>query len=429
MLKINAVTPGGTGARLGLEPGDAVVAVNGSEIRDIIDYYFHITDECVELRVDKAGRGQVSLSVCKAYEDDLDLEFALNVRLCANNCLFCFVDQQPPGLRDTLYIKDDDYRLSFISGNYVTLSNLREGEAERIIAQRLSPLHVSVHATDPRVRGKLLGKTGDSDIMGMLRQFGAGGIDFHCQVVMCPGINDGPVLEQTLSELSVLGKHLLSLAIVPVGLTRHRQTLYPLKPVGRELARRTIELVDRFQARFFASVGRRTVYAADEFFVKAGLAIPPTVYYEQFSQLENGVGMMRRALDQLEQLARLRQRKVPSQRVVLVTGRAAYAVVCAVAAAVEDKLLGLTLPVLAVDNCFFGSEVTVAGLLAGADVGQALSRLDYSWQAAVLPEACVRAGQFIDGWSVEQLAQTVDRPLLVADDPLDLVEKLKREGA
>lgn len=426
MLIINAVDPEGTGAKLGLVPGDAVLAVNGRLIRDIVDYYFQIAEEYVEVTIAKETGSQVVLAIPKAYEDSLGLGFDITPRACANKCLFCFVDQQPPGLRKSLYIKDDDYRFSFLYGNYVTLTNLRKNELERIATERLSPLYVSVHATDPRVRGKLLGRKGGSDILSLMKHLSRRGVDFHCQVVLCPGFNDGVVLEKTIADLSGLGENLLSLAVVPVGLTRHRQGLHLLRPVDKELARQAIGVVDRFQAKLLAAISRRTVYAADELFLRAELPVPGAEYYEQYSQLENGVGMIRRSLEQLEHMSELEPIAVRPRRVALVTGHAARRVLERVAAVVEQKLPGLDLLIAAVDNTFFGSEVTVAGLLTGRDVVHALTKLEHPWQAAVLPEACVRAGQFIDGLSLEQVERKVGRPLLVADDPRDLVEKLKR---
>ena len=427
MLKISSVVPGETAAKLGLVPGDCIIDINGTSVNDLVDFGFEIAEEYVSIRVKKRDGRTSVYKTAKDFGDDLGLEFAVAPRRCTNSCIFCFVDQQPPGLRDTVYIKDDDYRLSFLSGNYVTLTNLRPGETERIIRQRLTPLYVSVHATDAEVRGRMLGLKHPSDIINTMRALAAAGIDFHTQVVLCPGINDGAVLEKTISDLVGLGNRLLSLAIVPVGLTRHRDGLYHLEPVDGDLARQVIADVDRWQEKMLAASGRRMVYAADEFYVVAGIDVPEDDYYEDYSQLENGVGLIRRTLNQAERLrARRRAKAGKNLTAVLVTGQAAFGTWRNIAPLLEEKLPGLKVEVRPVKNHLLGPQVTVAGLLAGGDIGKDLAQME-KWDVALIPEVCLRAGEFIDGISLERLGAKLKRPLLVAEDLLDAYDKLKKE--
>jgi len=422
MLKIKSVIPGSIGHELGLRPGDTIVSLNGVKARDIIDYFFHCTGEEVTVGVRTAAGRLIDFEIEKDYDEDLGLELDIPARHCRNKCVFCFIDQQPPGLRPTLYIKDDDYRLSFLEGNYITLTNLHKGDRERIIRENLSPLYISVHATDPGIRGRLLGQKGPCDILGDLTRLANAGIAFHCQIVLCPGINDGQALENTLTELTALGDALLSLAVVPVGLTKYRKHLTPLVSVDCNVARQTIEIVDGFQEKLLQSQGRRIVYAADEFYVKAKLPVPAEKYYEDFAQLENGVGMIRKTLLQAEELRKLPPRHVSPQRLLLATGKAAEATMRFVGEIIAEARPGLEIQVIDVENEFLGPEITVAGLLAGADIASAAAAVTGQWDALVVPEAALRAGCFIDDWTRDRLARRLDKAVYIADDLEDIIK-------
>ncbi|HOB34145.1 MAG: DUF512 domain-containing protein [Firmicutes bacterium] len=426
MLKIKSVVPGGIGAELGLVPGDIILSFNEKPARDILDYCFHATDEKLCIRV-KKNREIIDYEIEKDYQDDLGLEFELRPRQCRNKCIFCFVDQMPPHLRRTLYIKDDDYRLSFLHGNYITLTNLDNRDIQRIIDERLSPLYISVHASNPRVRARLLGKNSSIDIMELLNRFARAKIAFHGQIVLCPGYNDGPVLQQTLTDLAELGDSVLSLAVVPVGLTRHRNHLTPLAPVTREIAREVIAVIAGYQQKFLKELGRRTVYAADEFFIVAEQPVPGPEYYEDFAQLENGIGLIRKALMQAESLRALPPRRTKPGKVLLVTGLAARDTLDTAVPDLQRVLPDLTFSVLAVENHLLGPQITVAGLLAGADILAALRRTDADWDILVVPETAVRAGCFIDDCTTADLARELDKPVCAAADFLDLTEILIRE--
>ena len=240
MLKITEVNPGSIGADLGLVPGDIILSINQQPVRDILDYYFHLAGEELSVRI-KTAEGELwDFEIEKEYEEDLGLEFQIRARQCVNECVFCFIDQQPPNLRSTLYIKDDDYRLSFLHGNYITLTNLKPQDFQRITGERISPLYISVHAADPEVRARMLGRPEPLDVIAAMKDLSNFGIHFHGQIVICPGYNDGTVFTESLEKLAGLGDSLLSLAVVPVGLTKHRQNLTPLKPVDKATARRSL---------------------------------------------------------------------------------------------------------------------------------------------------------------------------------------------
>lgn len=420
-IKIKSVKPGSIGHQLRLRPGDEIIALNGFAARDIIDYYFHTTGAELTLRVKTTSGSLIDFEIEKGYDEDLGLDLDIQPRRCQNKCVFCFIDQQPPGLRRTLYIKDDDYRLSFLEGNYITLTNLREEDIARIITEKISPLHISVHSTDPHIRGQLLGRKQPSDILAVLRRLAAAGIAFHSQIVLCPGINDDIELEKTIADLISLGESLLSLAVVPVGLTKYRQHLTPLVGADRECALRTIAIVDSFQEKLRSKLGRRVVYAADEFYVTAGLPVPGDEYYEDYPQLENGVGMIRKTLLQAEELSKLPQKQVPPFKLLLVTGKAARKTMEDISEIIMRIRPGLELQVLAVENCFLGPEITVAGLLAGEDIYRAAQAVPGPWDALAVPEAAVRAGCFLDDWTSEKLARALDKTVYIAQDLQDII--------
>lgn len=426
MLKIKNVEPGSIGAELGLNPGDCIIDLNGQPARDILDYYFHIPGETVTVRV-KTGHGQLlDFEIEKEYDEDLGLEIEQRVRQCRNKCVFCFIDQQPPCLRKTLYIKDDDYRLSFLYGNYISLTNLNGGDIQRIVQEKLSPLYISVHSTDPTVRAKLLGIHGGPDVMELLRIFSRAGLGFHCQIVLCPGYNDGVELVKTLTDLASLRDSMLSLAVVPVGLTKYRENLPPLRPVDREIARGVIETIADFQSRMQRSMQRRGIYAADEFFLRAGLPIPGAEYYEDFAQLENGIGLIRKSLMQAEELINMEVIRTTPRRGLIVTGTAAAPTLKTIASLIMTVLPDSTIEVLAVENKFLGRQITVAGLLSGADI-QAATQTAGEFDIFLVPEVSVRAGCFLDDYTLEDLARVLDKPVRAAADVFDIIEILGNE--
>ncbi len=425
---ISRVAAGSIAAELGLVPGDALLAVNGEQVKDIIDLSFALADEYVELLVARQNGEEELFAVEKEYDQDLGLEFASAVfdkmRQCANKCVFCFVDQMPPGMRDSLYIKDDDYRLSFLYGNFITLTNLGPRDLARIRRLHLSPLYVSVHATDGDLRASLLGNPRAKDIMDRLRALTTSGIELHTQVVLCPGLNDGQVLERTIADLYALAPGVLSLAIVPVGLTRHRQNCQPLRCFTPDEAAKVIDAVAAWQRRCRAENGTGFVYLADEFYLACGRPVPAYEDYDGFPQLENGVGIVRSFLAEWAGTAVPATGYPAARRIDVVCGQSAAAVL----ASLLDTFAipNLKTRLIPVVNRFFGPDVTVTGLLTGADIIAALQADGDGRDGVIIPGVALRKGEnvFLDGLTPDDISRAIDRPVRAAHFAADLKQQL-----
>lgn len=424
--RVVALEPGGLGEALGLQVGDRLLRLNGHPLHDVIDLQFYGSEEEVSLAVARGG-AELELRGHRQYGQGWGIRFDEplfdGIRTCGNRCPFCFVSGLPAGLRPSLYIRDDDYRLSFLYGNFVTLTNLEEADWQRLAEQRLSPLYVSVQATDPDLRRRLLGGRPIPDVRQQIARLGELGIAVHAQVVVCPGLNDGAALEQTLSDLWALRGAVQSTALVPVGLTAHHPLR--LRPVTAEDARALLDLANRWRRRAFREERRRFVYPSDEYYLLAGRPVPSARTYDGFPQLANGVGLLRRFLDGWRrQVCRLSRPGAPVAAVrsaTLVTGRA-FAPTLAEVAAGLTRLLGIDCRAVAVTNRLFGTDVTVAGLLTAQDVvadlqGQPLG------EVVVLPRSMLDAAgeQTLDGWSLGRIAQALERPVVVAGTPGELV--------
>lgn len=386
-LAVRDVLPGSLAADMDLLPGDLIESVNGLPVRDPIDFRFHFGEEQVELGV-RRGEETLLFEIEKDPEDDLGVTFEdMPILKCDNKCVFCFLHQMPKKMRKTLYYQDDDYRLSFLHGAYVTLTNLSAEEFDRIVEQRLSPMYVSVHATDPDVRGRLLGRPGPVDVLGPIDYLTGHGIDVHTQVVYCPGINDGDELDRTIEDLASRYPNVRSLGVVPLGLTRFRQNLAALEPVTQRDASRAVEQIHAQQERLLERLGTRFVYAGDEFYLQRGEGVPGADRYDGFPLVENGIGMVRRFLDDFEAafpgLTAIR----PSGRITLVTGALGAGFVSPMAARMSE-IDGLNVSVLPVRNDFLGHGITVSGLLAGEDIVRALKAVDPG-DRVILPPNCV----------------------------------------
>jgi putative radical SAM enzyme (TIGR03279 family) len=426
-LVIERVAPGSIAAELGMEPGDRLVAVNGLPVEDILDYRFLTCEEELTITLVKANGEEWLCDVEKDFDDDLGVDFAGGglepIRRCQNRCLFCFVDQMPRGLRPTLYVKDDDYRLSFTQGNFITLTNLRERDLERIIRQRLSPLYISVHTTNPALREKMLGHPRAGKIMEQLHRLGQGGIEMHTQVVLCPGINDGVELERTVRDLVNLWPAVRSVAIVPVGLTRYREGLFPLRPFTREEAGEIVEQVQTWQDHCLERCARAVVFASDEFYLLAEKEVPPALRYDDFPQTENGVGLVRLFLDEWEQVSPSLPRALPCRRKVTVaTGVLAERVLAPVVDRLNE-IENLAVELAVIPNRLFGPQVTVTGLVSGKDILAALEGQN-AGQTLILPAVMLRQPEqiFLDGMTVQELSSLLDRPVIAVDGPAGLVE-------
>jgi len=405
-LLITGVTTGSIAAELGVEAGDRLLAVNGHTLRDIIDYsYFTASEEELLLEVAKADGELWELEIERDAGQPLGLIFsAPQPARCRNNCIFCFVHQLPKGLRKPLYVKDEDYRLSFLNGNYVTLANLKQSELRRIVEQRLSPLYISVHATNPALREQLLGKRGIPPILAQLGELARAGIRMHTQVVLCPGINDGAELGRTVDDLAGLHPAVQSLAIVPLGLTRHRSGLPQLRGVDSEYAVDFIATWEPRARKLKKQLGGPFLFLADEFYLKAGLPFPPLASYGDLPQIENGVGMVPLFLSDSRRVLRS-CRPIGDFRITVVTGVSSLGFVADFLRHLGEKT-GLEIVVRGVENRLFGESVTVSGLVAGNDILAALEGLDIG-EALLVPDVMIKEGEglFLDDVSVEELGK------------------------
>jgi putative radical SAM enzyme (TIGR03279 family) len=406
-LLIESVVPGSIAHELGIKSGNRLLSINGHRLRDIIDYSYHSSaDDELLLEVLTSDQELWEFEIQREPGDSLGLTFAPpQPARCRNNCIFCFVHQLPRGLRKPLYVKDEDYRLSFLNGNYVTLANLRPAELKRIVEQRLSPLYISVHATDPALRQRLLGREdGLPPIMEQLERLAANRITMHTQVVLCPGLNDGRELERTVADLVGLHPGVQSLAVVPLGLTSHRKGLPRLTGVDGAYAREFVATWEPVAKALARRLGQPFLFLADEFYLKAGLPFPSLKSYGDLPQLENGVGMVPLFLRDAGRTLRRAQR-LGSFRVTVVTGVSAFGFVSDFMEKLGEKS-GLEIQLLAVENRLFGESVTVSGLVAGNDIIASLTGREIG-SALLLPEVMLKEGEglFLDGVTLEELGQ------------------------
>ena len=423
--KIIAVEKGSPADIAGMTAGDFVTALNGSAVRDVFDYRTGITEERIVITAELADGTVKDFVLFKDEYEDPGLEFESYLmdkeKVCKNKCIFCFVDQLPGDARKTLRFKDDDLRLSFLTGNFVTLTNTDDAELDRLISYRLSPMNISVHATEPELRVQMLGNPKAGDIMRQLRKIADAGIRINTQIVLCPGINDGAALERSLDDLAGLGENLESIALVPVGLTKHRggKELVHITPFGRATAAKVIQLVTNRQQMYHSKFGRRLVFAADELYIKAGMKMPEAKSYEEFYQLENGVGLIPLFLDDFRRgvVKRKRKRKKPAGQedpLVLITGTDAYPFIEGIAKELTE-LYNSEFRVLPVINKFFGETVTVAGLVTGSDVLRVLDEESISDSSTViLPEIMLRdsGDKFLDDMTTDEFAVKADREIM-----------------
>ncbi|BBB92977.1 MAG TPA: DUF512 domain-containing protein [Methylomusa anaerophila] len=425
---IAGVVPHSIAAETGLLPGDRLIAVNHRNVRDLIDLSFALSDQRVELLVEKQNGQQQLITIEKDYDQDLGIEFESavfdKIRQCVNHCIFCFVDQMPPGMRESLYIKDDDYRLSFLYGNFITLTNLRLSDMRRIRQLHLSPLYISVHTTNGPLRAKMLGNERAASIMEQINILAANGVEMHTQIVLCPGINNTNELDKTIGDLFNIYPSVLSIAIVPVGLTKFRKNCYPLHCFTAEQARSTISQVNQWQEKSRNTFGNTFVYLADEFYIQAGCPIPAYEYYDGFPQLENGVGIVRNFIEDWKQSPGNSTLYAKPLYIDVVCGKSAEKII-------KPLLAELTIPnlytrLIAVENEFFGNNVTVTGLLTGGDILEQLQQLAGPRTGVIIPGIAFRRGEhvFLDGMTLDELYRNLGNELRIAYNGSDLKELL-----
>ncbi len=390
-VKIDGVRAGSPAARRGIQAGDSLLKINGHDIRDGLDYRFYTSDERLQMAF-RSGDGS-RVRVITVQGEDPGLEFATYLidkhRRCRNNCVFCFIDQMPPGMRDSLYFKDDDSRLSFLFGNYITLTNLSEEEGQRIIDMHFSPVNVSVHATDPALRAKMMGNRFAGEALSWLPRFAQAGIDINCQLVLCPGWNDGAQLERSLNDLCALMPQLNSVAAVPVGLTKYREGLTPLRLFMKDEAGAVIDTMTACGDRLLKEYGRRVIYPSDEFYIIAERPLPPPSFYEDYAQLENGVGALTLLREEFYEALDRRAASVShAPKTVLATGMAALPYITALVNDAKAACPSIDAQVVGVRNDFFGETITVAGLITGKDLIAGLRGVDA--ERLLIPDSMLR---------------------------------------
>lgn len=419
MRRVSKVQPGSPASRYRIAVGDILVSINDEPVLDEIDYQALTAKRHLLIRLTTNDGADRKIELIKATQTPLGLQFEdsliSNPRVCANNCIFCFVDQMPEGLRSSLYLKDDDWRMSLMMGNYITLTNVGSAEFERIIRRKASPLYISVHATDAQIREKILCNKRASLLMDRLYRLKAEGLSFHCQLVLCPGLNDGEYLTQSLNDLLSLSPAALSVAVVPVGLTRHREGLPLIRPYTQQEAQQVIAQCQDFQQQAMKKTGTRFAFPADEFFFIAGYSIPDSVEYENYVQLENGVGMLRKFEDELREAYNENQCSVvpqnPAIRLLLPCGKA-------LAPYLKSWLRdyappGVYAQVVPICNEFFGDTVTVSGLLVGQDLIKQLK--GYPGEAVLVCETLLNSDNevFLDDLTPDDLAKALNKPVLI----------------
>jgi putative radical SAM enzyme (TIGR03279 family) len=426
-LKIAGVEPGGIASEVGMEAGDEIISVNSSPVPDYLAYRYLIASEEVTLLIKKKSGGIAEIEIEKDEDDDLGIIAPpMRVRACNNHCVFCFVEQMPRGLRRSLYLKDEDYRHSFLYGNYVTLTTMKDEDYARIIRERLSPLYVSVHATDDKLRRFLLGNCKAPSILEGIKKLTDSGIVLHTQAVVAPGINDGAALIKTTEDLAAFYPKVQSLAVVPVGLTKHRDKLYPLRTFTKNESVRLLEGLEPLRKKYRRKFGVSFVYPSDEFYIKSGRDFPPVKEYDGYPQIDNGVGLVRDFLDEFKKAMKtltptfsLRKEKVAkrngTENLILITGKSFAPILKEIAKEVEGKIKNLKLRVLPVKNSLFGDKVTVAGLLSGNDIIAALK--GKKADAAIIPSVTMRdgAGVFLDDLTPEDVERKTGLKIVMAE--------------
>lgn len=405
---VSAVTPGSIAEEMEIEPGDVLVSVNGQEPEDVFDYRYLMNEEEVLVVIRKPDGEEWELEIEKEYEDDLGMEFENGLmddyRSCRNKCMFCFIDQLPKGMRDTLYFKDDDSRLSFLQGNYLTLTNMSEHDLEKIIYYKLSPINISFQATNPELRCKMLHNRFAGDVMDKVRRLKEAGIMMNGQIVLCRGVNDGEELDRSIRDLVTLMPELQSVSVVPVGLTRYRDGLYPLEPFTKEDACKVLDLIHSWQEKLLKEYGTHFIHAGDEWYILAERPMPEETTYDGYLQLENGVGMVRLLKEEVDAYLKKLPGDDRKRRVTIATGELAAPYLREHVASIREKYPNVEVQVITVKNEFFGGKITVAGLLTGQDLVKQLKGKDLG-EELLLSINMLKSDEpiFLDDMTVEQL--------------------------
>ena len=424
MVRITYVEAGSSAERAGIIAGDTLIAINGNEICDVLDYRFYLSERSVKLSLERDG-SPYEKTIKKGEYDDIGLGFETPLmdkkHTCKNGCIFCFIDQNPEGLRQSLYFKDDDSRLSFIHGNYITLTNMTDKDIDRIVKMRFSPINISVHTTNPDLRVKMMKNRRSGQVLSYLDRLKEAGLSMCGQIVLCKGVNDGEELLRSMTDLSKLFPELSSVSVVPAGLTRYRDGLYPLADYTEKEAADVIDMIDSFAEEMLSRHGSRMFFAADEFYLKAKRPLPEEEYYEGYPQIENGVGMLRSFIEEFgmaeEDIRDITSADIGEREVSVATGVAAYELISSLADRLMRLFPTLTVRVYKIINNFFGESITVSGLLTGKDISEQLFGKPLG-EALFVPENALRPEEddFLCGMTRAQLSEKLGVGVLVSQN-------------
>ena len=409
---VKSLIPGGIGEELGIEPGDKLLAINGSEIQDVFDYYYYEESEQLLLLIEKPDGEEWELEIEKDEDESLGIEFDQSLmdeyRSCRNKCMFCFIDQMPKGMRETLYFKDDDSRLSFLQGNYITLTNMSDHDVERIVKYRLEPINISFQTTNPELRCKMLHNRFAGEALKKVDILYRGQIEMNGQIVLCKGVNDGEELERTIRDLTGYLPYLKSVSIVPVGLTKYRDGLYPLEPFTKEDAREVLSVIHRWQEKIYQEHGIHMIHAGDEWYVLAEEEVPEEERYDGYLQLENGVGMMRLLFNEVQEALSAVTGDGRQREISLATGRLMYPYIGKILEEIRKKFPNITTHLYAIRNDFFGERITVSGLITGQDLTGQLKGQPLG-ERLLLPCNMLKIGEpvFLDDFTLEEVENSL----------------------
>ncbi len=430
---VEKVLPGSIAEEMEITPGDALLEINGHKIEDIFDYQYYTQDEYIEILVRKPSGEEWLLEIDKGYDEDLGITFENGLmddyRSCHNKCIFCFIDQMPKGMRDTLYFKDDDSRLSFLQGNYVTLTNMSDEDVDRIIRYNLSPINVSFQTTNPELRCKMLNNRFAGQALEKAWKLAQAGIIMNGQIVLCKGVNDGAELDRSIRDLSAYLPNLESVSVVPVGLSKYRDGLFHLEPFTKEDAQDVLRIIHGWQNKIYPEYGTHFVHASDEWYILAEEELPPEEQYDGYLQLENGVGMLRLLLDEFAEAMeedRINGRQARAKHITLATGRLAYRFIKQMAKQMEERYEGLQIDVIAIRNDFFGEMITVSGLLTGQDIMAQLKDRDLG-EKLLLPQNVLKSGEpvFLDDYTLDDIEKALQvRIDIVKSSGRDFIEAI-----
>lgn len=430
---VASVEEGSIAWEMGIEKGDKLISINDNEIEDVFDYHYYVNDEHLVVLIQKPDGEEWELEIEKEYEEDLGITFEQGLmdeyRSCRNHCVFCFIDQMPKGMRETLYFKDDDSRLSFLQGNYITLTNMSDHDIDRIIRYHLEPINISFHTTNPKLRCKMLHNRFAGEALRKVDRLYEGGITMNGQIVLCKGLNDGEELERSLSDLSGYIPNLQSVSVVPVGLSKYRDGLYPLEPFTREDAREVLEVIHRWQEKLYKKYGYHFIHAGDEWYILAGYEVPEAERYDGYLQLENGVGMIRLLKDEFQEAFENLEPIDRTIHISMATGVLAYDYLKEFLEKMKEKCPNLKVHLYKIRNDFFGERITVSGLITGQDLISQLKGQELG-ERLLLPCNMLRSGEpvFLDDVTVQELEDALQvKTDIVKSSGQDFIDAVLKE--